>query len=208
MNFWNCLKTGITARFYFLFWDKHLAKKYRHKTGGAHDGDGKQKTAGGFDTRMQKEIVSVAQSLAEPLCAAEGMELIHVECRREPGGRILRLYIDRPGGVNLEDCAAISRQLGDLLDLKLETEISYILEISSPGMERPLSKLSDFEKFTGQTAGIRSVSPINGRKNFKGIISGVIDGSIRLQMETETVLIPHRDISKARLVNYNGDNKC
>lgn len=185
-----------------------MAKKYGHKAGGAHDGDGKQKTAGGFDARMQKEIVSVAQSLAEPLCASEGMELIHVECQREPGGRILRLYIDRPGGVNLEACAAISRQIGDLLDLKLNTEAAYILEVSSPGMNRPLSRLSDFEKFTGKTAGIRTVTPINGQKNFKGTISGVIDGSIRLQMETETVLIPHDEISKARLVNNNGDNKC
>lgn len=185
-----------------------MVKRYGHKKGGARAGDEKPKAASGFDARMQKEIVSMAQSLGEPLCASEGMELIHVEFRREPGGRVLRLYIDRPGGVNLEDCAAISRQMGDLLDLKLETEIAYILEVSSPGVNRPLAKLSDFEKFTGQTARIRSVSPINGQKNFKGTISGVMDGAVRLQLETETVLLPHDEISNARLVNYNGDDKC
>jgi ribosome maturation factor RimP len=185
---------------------KILATKHKHKKTGT--GDAKPRGTSRFDVRMQKEIVSVAQSLAEPLCASEGMELVHVECQREPGGRILRLYIDRPGGVTLEDCAAISRQLGDLLDLKLEAEIAYILEVSSPGIERPLSKLSDFEKFTGKTARIRTTSAINGQKNFTGTLSGVMDGRVHLQIEAETVLIPHEDISKARLVNANGDGKC
>lgn len=183
-----------------------MARKHKHKKAGP--GDVKPRGTDRFDVRMQQEIVSAAQSLAEPLCASEGMEVIHVECRREPGGRILRLYIDRPGGVTLEDCAAVSRQLGDLLDLKFDAEIAYILEVSSPGIDRPLSKLSDFEKFTGKTARIRTTSAISGQKNFTGTLSGVMDGNVRLQIEAETVLIPHRDISKARLVNDNGDVKC
>lgn len=183
-----------------------MARKHNIKKTG--DGDVKPRETSRFDVRTQKEIVATTQSLAEPLCASEGMELIHVECRREPAGRILRLYIDRPGGVTIDDCAAISRQMGDLLDLKLETEISYILEVSSPGMERPLSKLSDFEKFTGKTARIRTATAISGQKNFTGTLSGVMDDKVRLKIEAETVLIPHEDISKARLVNDNGDGKC
>lgn len=183
-----------------------MARKNRLKkaAGGGMKPEGTRR----FDARIQKEIVSTAQSLAEPLCASEGMELIHVECQREPAGRILRLYIDRPGGVTLEDCAAVSRQIGDLLDLKLDTEASYILEVSSPGINRPLSRLSDFEKFTGKTARIRTVTPLNGQKNFKGALLGVMDDNIRLQIEAETVLIPYQEISKARLVNDNGDGKC
>jgi ribosome maturation factor RimP len=204
----NCFETGITARFIFFVLRKNLAKKHGHKKRGVYTDAAKPKDAGKFDVATQKKIVSTAWSLAEPLCAAEGMELIHAECRREPGGRILRLYIDRPGGVTIADCAAISRQLGDLLDCKLETEVAYMLEVSSPGVERPVSRPADFEKFTGKTARIRTTTPINGRKNFTGALSGVMGDGVHLQMETETVLIPFHEISTARLVNDNGDGKC
>ena len=95
-----------------------------------------------------------------------------------------------------------------MLDLKLETGAPYTLEVSSPGLNRPVSRLTDFEKFTGQTAKIKTDRPINGQKNFNGILSGIIGSNIQLQTETETVAIPYQDIIKARLVNYNGDNKC
>ena len=146
--------------------------------------------------------------LAEPICTVQGMELVHIEYQREAGGRILRLYIDKPGGVTLGDCAKISSQLGDILDLKLETDVPYTLEISSPGLNRPISKLSDFEKFKGELAKIKIDRPINGRKNFKGILSGIIASDIQLKTETDMVVIPYQDIIKARLVNYDGDNKC
>jgi len=154
------------------------------------------------------DIIATAWELAEPICSIEGLELIHVEYQREPGGRILRMYIDKPGGISLGDCSAVSAQLGDVLDLKLETGAPYTLEISSPGLNRPLSRLSDFEKFNGKEAKIKTVRPINGQKNFKGILSGIIGSDIQLQTETETVAIPYEDIIKARLVNYDGDNKC
>lgn len=154
------------------------------------------------------EIIAVAWELAEPICSIEGMELIHIEYQREPAGRILRLYIDKPGGVSLADCSEISAQLGDVLDLKLETGAPYTLEVSSPGLNRPVSRLSDFEKFKGNSAKIKTSSPINGQKNFTGTLSGVIGSDILLQTETETVAIPYQDIIKARLVNYDGDNKC
>ena len=80
------------------------------------------------------DIIATAWALAEPICSIEGRELIHIEYQREPAGRILRLYIDKPGGVSLADCSEISAQLGDVLDLKLETGAPYTLEISSPGL--------------------------------------------------------------------------
>jgi ribosome maturation factor RimP len=161
------------------------------------------------DSRIQKQdILTKTIELAEPLCLAEGMELIHVEYQREAGGRILRVYIDKPGGTTIDDCATISNQLGDILDIKLETEHPYTLEISSPGINRPLSKLSDFKKFTGKTVRIKMVYPIHNQKNFKGILRGLLDENVVLQTETETVVIPYKEITKARLVNFNGDNTC
>jgi len=154
------------------------------------------------------EVASLVRELAEPLCQVEGVELIHVEYQREAGGRILRLYVDKPGGITLGDCSAISSQLGDILDLKLSTEDAYMLEISSPGPDRPLSRLSDFEKFQGKPATIKTGRPIQGQKKFKGILSGVIASDIQLETDKGTVAIPHQDILKARLVNYDGDNKC
>jgi ribosome maturation factor RimP len=158
--------------------------------------------------KKPEDIVAKAWELAEPLCLSEGMELIHVEFQRESGGRILRLYIDKPGGVNVDDCATVSSQLGDILDIKLDTEFPYTLEVSSPGIDRPMSRFSDFKKFTGNIAKIKTAYPINGQKNFKGILRGILDESIILQTDTETVLIPFHDVIKARLVNLNGDNTC
>jgi len=154
------------------------------------------------------DIIKATWGLAEPICSIEGMELVHIEYQREPAGRILRLYIDKPGGVSLGDCSAISTQLGDVLDLKLETGAPYTLEVSSPGLNRPVSRLADFEKFRGQTAKIKTDQSINGQKKFTGILTGIIGSDIQLQTETETVAIPYQDIIKARLVNYDGDNKC
>jgi ribosome maturation factor RimP len=163
---------------------------------------------GGIYLKKQEDIVAKAWELAEPLCLSEGMELIHVEFQRESGGRILRLYIDKPGGITVDDCATVSAQLGDILDIKLDTEFPYTLEVSSPGIERPLSRFSDFKKLTGNTVKIKTAYPINNQKNFKGILRGVLDENIALQTETETVIIPFRDIAKAKLVKLNGDNTC
>ncbi len=82
--------------------------------------------------------------IAEPLCLSEGLELVHIEFQREQAGRTLRLFLDKPGGVTLDDCVNISRQLSDLLDVSLDEETPpYNLEVSSPGVPRPLGKISD-----------------------------------------------------------------
>jgi ribosome maturation factor RimP len=148
------------------------------------------------------EIVKQVTDLAEPLCVTEGLELVHVEFRSEPSGRILRLYIDRPGGVTLNDCADISHQIGDLLDVYLKSPGAYNLEVSSPGSDRPLAKLIDFERFKGNIARIRISQPIDGQKNFKGTLSGISEGLVKLLVDDNTVAIPFREIIKAQLVNY------
>ncbi|RJQ86516.1 MAG: ribosome maturation factor RimP [Desulfobacteraceae bacterium] len=146
--------------------------------------------------------------LAEPLCLGEGLELVHVEYQREPGGRTLRIYLDKPGGVSLDDCVNISRQLSDLLDVGLETEFSYRMEVSSPGAERPLGKLGDFERFRGCRAKIRTAQPIDGRKNFTGTLEGIVGPAVLLTVDKGTISITLADIAKAHLIHYNGENPC
>jgi ribosome maturation factor RimP len=147
------------------------------------------------------------REVSEPLCETEGFELVHVEFQPEAGGRILRLYIDKPGGVTLDDCVNISRQVSDLLDISFESLGSYNLEVSSPGPERPLGKESDYNRFKGRKVKIKTSQPINGQKNFKGILSGISGGVVSVSLDGQTVVIPYNKISKARLV-IHGENEC
>lgn len=140
-------------------------------------------------------------ALAEPLCRSEGVEVIHVEFQREQGGRTLRLYIDKPGGVTLDNCTDISRQLSDVLDVKLETELSYRLEVSSPGLDRPLGKLKDFERFEGQRIKIRTNMAINGQKRFTGVLEGIDGTDIRLLVNRQSIAIAFERITKAQVMS-------
>jgi len=155
--------------------------------------------------KQQRAFVDLVFRLAEPLCVAEGMELVHVECQREPGGLTLRLYLDKPEGVTLDDCVGISRQLEDILDVHAKDVPPYRLEVSSPGLDRPVGKLHDFNRFKGHRAKIRLGTAVNGRHNFTGVLAGVIDEKIQLQVDNETVGLNFQDISRARLINYNGE---
>jgi len=156
----------------------------------------------------RQEIVGKVREIAAPLCEGEGVEIVHVEFQREPAGKILRVYLDKPGGITLEDCASISRQLSDLLDVRFETRGAYSLEISSPGPNRPLGARTDFETYKGRQARIRLVRAVNGRKNFKGTLKGVIDERVILQTEETTVAIPLDEIAKAHLLREDGENIC
>jgi ribosome maturation factor RimP len=154
----------------------------------------------------REEVLAVVKNLAAPLCEIEGLELVHVEYQRETTGWVLRIYIDQPGGIMLDDCARISRQLSDVLDISLENIGPYHLEVSSPGADRPLGKEQDYEKFKGNIARVRTSRPIDGQKNFKGTLSGITDGFVKLLVGEKMVAIPYGEVVRARLVNYNGDN--
>jgi ribosome maturation factor RimP len=152
-----------------------------------------------------RDVVATAERIARPLCRAEGMELVHVEYQYEPGGMILRIYIDKSGRVTLDDCVLISRQLNDLLDIHLDGSNAYKLEVSSPGLDRPLSKLEDYERFKGEVARIKTIEPLDGIRNFKGLLMGTSDENINIMVENRVFSIPYKGIKKARLVDYNGD---
>jgi ribosome maturation factor RimP len=144
-------------------------------------------------------VLSQARPLAESLCQADGLEMVQLQYRRERGGRILRLYIDKPGGVTLEDCASVSREMGDLLDVHLPDLGPYHLEVSSPGPNRPLARAEDFERFRGRRARIRTRRAIDGQKNFSGVLEGLSGRSVRMNTGPTTVAIPIDAISKASL---------
>jgi len=147
-----------------------------------------------------RDSIARVRLLAETLCESEGIELVHVEYQPEAGGQTLRLYIDKDGGITMDDCAYISRQVGDLLDVSTEDLPPYNLEVSSPGLDRPLGKMTDFEKYRGKIVSIKTVRSVDGRRNFKGVLQGVVDTRVNIRLGDKTVAIPFKEISKARLV--------
>jgi ribosome maturation factor RimP len=147
----------------------------------------------------EQKVVKQIWSLAEPLCESEGLELVQVEYQRESAGRILRLYVDKPGGIMLDDCVGVSRQMNDILDVNLENVGSYRLEVTSPGPERPLAKKEDFAKFKDNRVKIKTYQPLNGRKNHTGVLLGITGDQVSLQIDEQIITIAYTDISKARV---------
>jgi ribosome maturation factor RimP len=157
-----------------------------------------------------KKFLDQAKRFADAICEGEGIELVYIEYQRETRGRILRIYIDKPGGVTLDDCAGVSRQLSDLLDVELEDDFSYNLEVSSPGQNRPLWKEQDFERFNGCRVKIkmrRSLDIVEGQKKITGALAGISDNHVKVLFDNRTVSIPFQEISRAHLVNYSGENR-
>ena len=126
-----------------------------------------------------------------------GFELVDVQASN--GGRLLRLFIDKPGGIDVEDCAAVSRQLTRVLAVE---GVDYErLEVSSPGLDRPLRKAGDFERFAGQKAEVRMRTPDeHGRRRFVGVLRGAAEGRVRMELEDRTVALALDDVERARLV--------
>lgn len=146
-----------------------------------------------------EQIAEKARNIAEPLCEDLGIEVVDVEYTMERGNWVLRIYIDRPGGVTLDDCARVSRELGTLLDVEDIVPQSYSLEVSSPGLDRPLKREKDFLKAVGKKVRIKTIEPIDGRKNFKVVVDGVEDGTVVVKDASGKVWrIPIDNIEKAR----------
>ncbi len=149
---------------------------------------------------MSVVVVERVKSIALPLLQELGLDLVEVEFRREAGGWILRLYLDKRGGVTLGDCQRVSEELGDLLDIEDLIDHPYSLEVSSPGLNRPLSREADFLRFVGHRARVSTSQAIAGQRRFLGTLKGYEEGWVMLEREDGTVvLIPHSLISKAHL---------
>lgn len=144
-------------------------------------------------------IVEKIEILISPYIQESGMELVDAEFVKEGSNWYLRIFIDKPGGIGIEDCRLISEKIDKLLDEKDPIPQSYILEVSSPGIERPLKKLSDFSRFTGLLAAVSTFAAIEGKKNFTGRITAVQGDSITFDMEGITLTIPLKQVASARL---------
>jgi len=144
---------------------------------------------------VEKRVEEVALPVLEEL----GLELVEVHYRREQGGWVLRLIIDKQDGVSLEDCAAVSREVGQLLDIGDVIDQAYNLEVSSPGLDRPLKNMADFQRFTGRKAKIKTIEPVDGEHVFIGKIQQTEGEMIILEIGRREVKIPFMQVSKARL---------
>ena len=140
------------------------------------------------------------RGLAEPVAEGLGLEIVDVIYTAEYGKRILRVFIDKAGGVTVEDCSNLSRELGTVLDVEDPIPQSYALEVSSPGLDRLLTKEKDFKRFTGKKVRIRTKEALEGRKNFKATITGSDDGRVLIKDADGRVWeILLSNIEKARL---------
>ena len=149
-----------------------------------------------IQTKIQLEL----EELAETLVISEGMELVDLEYRRQGPRWVLRLFIDKEGGVTVDDCANISRQLGDLLDAKDIVPQTYVLEVSSPGLNRPIKKKEDFRRFAGRKVQLRLVSPLEGRRKIVGDLVGIENEKVIVTAAEGRCSIALEDIDRANLV--------
>ena len=139
-------------------------------------------------------------TLFEPIITREGMHVIEVEYRKESPGWVLRFYIDREGGVSVDDCARISRMVSDILDAGDLIPTSYTLEVSSPGLNRPLRKWEHFRDQLGKVIEVRTVAPIGDRRNFKGILKQAAPELITVDCGDDQIYdIALGEIERARL---------
>ena len=149
---------------------------------------------------MSEYIIEKVRSFAESLLPTMELELVDVQFRREGHGWVLRLFIDREGGVGLDHCADVSRELGQFLEVEDLIDHAYHLEVSSPGLERPLKNIRDFLRFQGKKAKVKLHESLGEQKVFIGTISEVEEEMISLQLEQGgSVQFAFDQISKARL---------
>ena len=157
---------------------------------------------------MRKELEDL-WLFAEPYVRDAGLDLIEVQFGREPSGWVLRVFIDRPSGgqgsitadaITADDCERVSRDLSAALDVADRIPHAYKLEVSSPGLDRPLRRERDFERFLGESARIRLTDGVEGRRNFSGTLQAVKDGRVEIACDGRSWLLPIDDVAKANLI--------
>ena len=144
-------------------------------------------------------------SLLQPLVEDLGYEFVGIEHSSNPKNPVLVIYIDKSDGIAVEDCARVSREIAAMMDVEDPIPGQYQLEVSSPGLDRPLFTLSQFQQFTGEVAQIALFAPRDGRRKFKGKILGTEEGQVRMEQDGVEVTLDLGNIAKARLVpDYAG----
>lgn len=154
---------------------------------------------------QQQDVATRVTVLAERLVSSLGMELVEVEYKREGRDMMLRLFLDKDGGVTLDDCSAVSRELSEILDVEDVIQGHYTLEVSSPGLNRPLKKEADYERYRGRLVKVRTFELLadedgNRRKTFLGDLECLAEGIVTLRLrEGQLARIPLTKIAKANL---------
>ena len=146
-----------------------------------------------FDIRKVTELVS-------PVLDEMGFELVDIEYLSQYGRWVLRIYADKEGGITLDECARVSREIGDLMDINDIIPHEYVLEVSSPGLNRPLKKEKDFERAIGRKVKIQMRTPINVRRRFTGYLKEVMQENVYLEIDNNLFALSRKDIEKANLV--------
>jgi ribosome maturation factor RimP len=169
---WQVLESGPFARFFFILMNETLTGR----------------------------VADLVARLAEPILTEMGLELVEVQFRREQIGWVLRLIIYRPAGVAVEDCVSVSREISNLLDIEDLIDQPYHLEVSSPGLDRPLKTARDFARHRGQKIKVVTKVPVDEHQEITGFIDQVKEGSVVVATERERIDIPYARIAKAKLV--------
>jgi ribosome maturation factor RimP len=153
------------------------------------------------------DVIGQVRAIAGRVAASYGLELFDVQYRREGGGMVLRIQIDRPGpaataedSVSVEDCARVSRDVSAILDVDDVVPTAYTLEVSSPGLDRPLARADDYRRFAGRRAKVVMREAVDGQKYFKGRLGGFEDGHVLIEGEDRrTHRVPLGVITRANL---------
>ena len=155
---------------------------------------------------VQKEdTCTVVSRIAQPILESMGLDLVDIEFGRVGRDAVLRLFIDKEGGVMLDDCAELSRELSMVLDVEDVIACNYTMEVSSPGLDRPLKKQADYDRFVGRLIKVRTYQPFlddngNKRKTFLGKLEGLVSGVVKMTLtEGQTASIPIERVAKANL---------
>lgn len=148
---------------------------------------------------MQQNLTRLWQ-LLEPVVTGMGYQLVEIEYNPSSRHGVLRLYIDHEDGIQLDDCTDVSNQVSALLDVEDPIPGHYNLEVSSPGLDRPLRRITDFERFTGEIVKLKTAIAIDGRRNYKGRLRGVDGDEVQIECDGQQFYLPLASIEKARLV--------
>ena len=149
---------------------------------------------------MKKNIESTIEELVQPIVDARNIEIVDIEYVKEAGQFYLRIYLEKEGGISLDDCADVSRELNPILDEKDPIKDNYFLEVCSPGLDRPLKKDKDFERYKGRDVEIKLYKPMNGSKQFEGELVGLTeDNNIKVIIDGEEVDFTRKEVALIRL---------
>ena len=149
---------------------------------------------------MRKSIEATIEEIVQPIVDAKNFEIVDIEYVKEAGEYYLRVYLDKEGGISLSDCEVVSRELSEILDKKDPIKDNYFLEVSSPGLDRPLKKDKDFERYKGRDVEIKLYKPMNGSKQFEGELVGLTeDNNIKVIIDGEEVDFTRKEVALIRL---------